>query len=85
MAHLGFIGLGIMGKPMAGHLVKAGNTLYVYDIVAERVKALEGEGGVACANARDVAAKASVIFLMLPDTPDVEMVFFGLDGMAERL
>lgn len=83
MAHLGFIGLGIMGKPMAGHLIKAGNRVYVYDRVAERVKALEAEGGVACANARDVAAKSTIIFLMLPDTPDVEEVLFGKDGVSE--
>jgi 2-hydroxy-3-oxopropionate reductase len=83
MARLGFIGLGIMGKPMAGHLIKAGNRVYVYDRVAERVKALEAEGGVACANARDVAVKATIIFLMLPDTPDVDEVLFGKDGLSE--
>ncbi len=85
MADLGFIGLGIMGKPMAGHLLKAGNRVYVYDKVASYVKALEAEGGIACANAKEVAANASVIFLMLPDTPDVEEVLFGKDGVAEAI
>ena len=85
MPDLGFIGLGIMGKPMAAHLVKAGNTVYVYDKVALSVKALEAEGAVPCANAREVAAKATIIFLMLPDTPDVEEVLFGKDGVAERI
>ena len=85
MAHIGFIGLGVMGKPMAGHLIKAGNRVYVHDKVAERAKALEAEGGVACANARDVAAKVEIIFLMLPDTPDVEEVLFGKDGVSEGI
>jgi len=85
MAHIGFIGLGVMGKPMAGHLIKAGNRVYVHDKVAERVKMLEAEGGAACANARDVAAKAEIIFLMLPDTPDVEEVLFGKDGVSEGI
>ena len=85
MAHVGFIGLGVMGKPMAGHLIKAGNRVYVHDKVAERVKMLEAEGGAACANARDVAAKAEIIFLMLPDTPDVEEVLFGKDGVSEGI
>jgi 2-hydroxy-3-oxopropionate reductase len=85
MAHIGFIGLGVMGKPMAGHLVKAGHRVYVYDRVAERVKALEEEGGVPCANARDVAAKSTIVFLMLPDTPDVEEVLFGKEGLSEGI
>ena len=49
MADLGFIGLGIMGKPMATHLVKAGNRVYVYDKVASSMKALEAEGAIPCA------------------------------------
>jgi 2-hydroxy-3-oxopropionate reductase len=83
MSDLGFIGLGIMGKPMAGHLVRAGNKAYVYDKVATYVKELEAQGAVACKCAKEVAAKASTIFLMLPDTPDVEEVLFGKDGVAE--
>jgi 2-hydroxy-3-oxopropionate reductase len=85
MAHIGFIGLGVMGKPMAGHLIKAGSRAYLYDKVAQRVKMLEAEGGLACANPRDVAAKAEIIFLMLPDTPDVQEVLFGKDGVSEGL
>jgi 2-hydroxy-3-oxopropionate reductase len=81
VAHLGFIGLGIMGKPMAGHLLKAGHTLYVHS----RTKALETEGGIVCTNAKEVAAKATIIFLMLPDTPDVEEVLFGKDGVSEGI
>lgn len=85
MADLGFIGLGIMGKPMAGHLIKAGNTVYVHDKVTSRAEALEAEGAIPCANGREVAAKATVIFLMLPDTPDVEEVLFGKDGVFEAI
>jgi 2-hydroxy-3-oxopropionate reductase len=81
MSDLGFIGLGIMGKPMAAHLVKAGYTVYVHS----RTKALETEGGIVCTNAKEVAAKATIIFLMLPDTPDVEEVLFGKDGVSEGI
>ena len=85
MAHLGFIGLGIMGQPMAGHLLKAGHTLYVHSRTASCVKALETEGASPCTHAKEVAAKATVIFLMLPDTPDVEEVLFGKDGVSEGI
>ena len=85
MADLGFIGLGIMGKPMAGHLLKAGNRVYVYDKVASYVKPLATEGAVPCSSAREVAAKATIIFLMLPDTPDVDEVLFGKDGVVEGI
>lgn len=85
MADLGFIGLGIMGKPMAGHLIKAGHKVHVYDIVAESVKALAGQGAIPCASSRDVAGKSGIIFIMVPDTPDVEAVLFGKNGMAEGI
>jgi len=83
MANLGFIGLGIMGKPMAGHLLAAGHTVHVYDVVAESVKELAGKGVVACSNSKEVAQKSDIIFIMVPDTPDVEAVLFGKDGVAE--
>jgi len=85
MEDLGFIGLGIMGKPMAGHLIKAGHKVHVYDIVAESVKALAGQGAIPCASSRDVAGKSGIIFIMVPDTPDVEAVLFGKNGMAEGI
>ena len=84
MSTLGFIGLGIMGAPMAGHLIAAGHTVYLHtrsSIPAELLAA----GGVACASATDVAQKADVVFLMLPDTPDVEAVLFGAHGVAAGL
>ncbi|MBA7664905.1 2-hydroxy-3-oxopropionate reductase [subsurface metagenome] len=83
MAKLGFIGLGIMGKPMAGHLLAAGHTVHVYDVVPESVKELAAKGAVACNSGKEVAQKSDVIFTMVPDTPDVEAVIFGKDGVAE--
>ncbi len=82
---LGWIGLGIMGRPMSGHLLAAGNTVYIYDVVAASVKEIEGKGGIACKSAKEVAQKADIIFTMVPDTPDVEAVLFGKDGVAEGL
>jgi len=81
---LGFIGLGIMGAPMAGHLRAAGHDLFV----ATRSKvpaALVDAGAVACANATEVAQRADIVFLMVPDTPDVEAVLFGDNGVAAGL
>jgi len=85
MADLGFIGLGIMGKPMASHLVKAGHTVYVFDLVEESVKHLCSLGAQRCSSSKEVAQKSEIIFIMVPDTPDVEKVLFGQDGMAEGL
>ena len=82
---LGWIGLGIMGRPMAGHLLAAGNKVNIYDVVAASVKEIEGKGGIACKSAKEVAQKADIIFTMVPDTPDVEAVLFGKDGVAEGL
>jgi 2-hydroxy-3-oxopropionate reductase len=81
---LGFIGLGIMGAPMAGHLRAAGHDLFV----ASRSKvpqALLDAGAVACADAAEVARKADIVFTMVPDTPDVEAVLFGQNGVAAGL
>ncbi len=85
MAELGFIGLGIMGKPMAGHLVKAGHTLHVYDLAEESVKQLCALGAKACKCCREIAQKSNIILIMVPDTPDVEAVLFGKDGLTEGL
>ena len=83
MAKLGFIGLGVMGRPMAGHLLTAGHTVHVYDLVSETVKELAAKGAVACSSSKEVAQKSDVIFIMVQDTPDVEAVLFGKDGVAE--
>ena len=81
---LGFIGLGIMGAPMAGHLRAAGHTLFVHTR-SQVPEALIAAGAVACPSARAVAQQADVIFTMLPDTPDVEKVLFGEQGVAAGL
>ena len=79
--NLGFIGLGIMGAPMAAHLRAAGHTLYV-NTRSKLPDALHDAGAIACADAAEVARKADIIFTMLPDTPDVEKVLFGKGGIA---
>ena len=84
MSDVGFIGLGTMGAPMAGHLVAGGHRLFVHtrSKVPDSVTAA---GAVVCANGKDVAHKSAVVFLMVPDTPDVEKVLFGPDGVAAGL
>ena len=85
MANLGFIGLGIMGKPMASHLVAARHKVHVYDLNPEPVTALAAKGAIACRSSKEVAQKSDVVIIMVPDTPDVEAVLFGKDGVAEGL
>ena len=84
MAKLGFIGLGIMGKPMAGHLAAAGHELHLYSRSGVPQE-LKDKGGKPCASPKEVAQKADTSFLMLPDTPDVEKVLFGANGLTEGL
>ena len=84
MSKLGFIGLGIMGKPMADHLIKAGHELFLTTLGAVPAE-LTAAGGVACASAQEVTQRADIIFLMLPDTPDVAKVLFGDHGVANGL
>ena len=84
MSQLGFIGLGIMGTPMAAHLIKAGHTLFVH--TRSKVPAdLLSAGATSCASASEVAQHADIIFMMLPDTPDVEKVLFGDKGVCAGL
>ncbi|MGJ4854445.1 2-hydroxy-3-oxopropionate reductase [Labrys sp. La1] len=82
--NIGFVGLGIMGSPMAGHLIAAGHTLFLNtlgNVPEDLIKA----GGKAEPSAADVARKADIIITMVPDTPDVETVLFGKGGVAEGL
>jgi 2-hydroxy-3-oxopropionate reductase len=81
---IGFIGLGIMGKPMALNLIKGGHTLYLSSRSGVPQE-LTAAGGSACANAKEVAQKADVIITMVPDTIDVEKALFGTDGVAAGL
>ena len=78
---LGFIGLGIMGAPMAGHLVAAGHRLFVHSR-SPVPPALVQAGATACGNGKEVASRADIVFIMVPDTPDVADVLFGEDGVA---
>lgn len=82
---IGFIGLGIMGRPMARNLVSAGYELVVHDINREPVKELEGLGAKEAFSPKEVAAQSDVIITMLPDSPDVELVALGPDGVMEGI
>jgi len=82
--NLGFIGLGIMGTPMALHLMQAGHTLHVHTR-SRLPEAIAASPAVACADAAEVARRADIVFLMVPDTADVEAVLFGPDGVAAGL
>jgi 2-hydroxy-3-oxopropionate reductase len=81
---IGFIGLGVMGRPMAGHLIAAGHEVFLHR-VKDVSQHLVEQGGTALDSAFDVAQAAEVIILMLPDTPDVATVLFGERGVAEGL
>jgi 2-hydroxy-3-oxopropionate reductase len=80
---IGFIGLGIMGKPMAGHLLNAGYRLVVHDLNTEPVKELVSKGAGEAASPKEVAEQATRIITMLPDSPDVEAVALGASGLIE--
>jgi len=84
MSDIGFIGLGIMGKPMAGHLIKGGHTVFLHSRSGVPQE-LTAAGGKACASAKEVAQKSEIVITMVPDTPDVEKVLFGAGGVAEGL
>ena len=84
MQKLGFIGLGIMGGPMAGHLQAAGHKLYLHDVKNPPANLVEN-GATVCTSAMEVAKRADIIFLMVPDTPQVEEVLFSENGIAAGL
>ncbi len=81
---VGFIGLGIMGTPMALHLLNAGHQLFVHTR-SQLPAAVAASAAVPCASAADVARQAEVVFIMVPDTPDVERVLFAPGGVVEGL
>jgi 2-hydroxy-3-oxopropionate reductase len=80
---IGFIGLGIMGKPMAKNLLKAGYELVVYDIIAAPVKEVVAAGAKAGTSPKDVAARSDVIITMLPNSPHVKEAMLGKNGVIE--
>ena len=82
--NIGFIGLGIMGTPMAEHLMKAGHQLFVFTR-GKMPESIASSNATQCASSRAVAQQADIIFTMVPDTPDVEVVLFGEAGVAAGL
>jgi 2-hydroxy-3-oxopropionate reductase len=81
---IGFIGLGVMGAPMAGHLIKGGHRVRLSSRSGAPAALIEA-GGQACANPAEVARQSEVVILMVPDTPHVEDVLFGEKGVAHGL
>ena len=84
MANIGFIGLGIMGAPMAGHLLKGGHTVFTYTHSATPA-ALVDAGARTCASGAEVARNADIVITMVPDTPHVEDALFNPEGVAAGL
>lgn len=82
---IGFIGLGLMGKPMARNLMKAGHQLVVFNIPADPAEELGGEGATVVKGSREVAEQSDIIITMLPDSPDVQKVVAGEGGVLEGL
>jgi len=81
---IAFIGLGIMGRPMAGHLLDGGHDLYLHDLRPVPQDLVE-KGGHACRSNKEATAQGDVVITMVPDTPDVEAAIFGPDGVAQGL
>jgi 2-hydroxy-3-oxopropionate reductase len=84
MIDIGFIGLGTMGRPMAGHLLAAGHRLFLHD-VGPVAPELVTAGGIVCKSGKQVAQESDVVIVMVPDTPHVETVLFGAGGVAEGI
>lgn len=80
---IGFVGLGIMGKPMARNLLKAGYSLTVYDIVGEQLEDVVGDGATGASSNKEVAAGSEKIITMLPDSADSEAAILGPNGVLE--
>jgi len=85
MEKIGFIGLGIMGQPMARNLLKAGYPLVVHNRSRAAVEALAAEGAQTAMSSKEVAEQSDIVITMLPDSPDVEQVVLGPDGVAEGI
>ncbi len=80
---IGFIGLGIMGKPMAKNLIKAGHELVVFDVIKQNIEAMTAEGAKAAASSKEVAEECRLIITMLPNGPHVKAVVMGENGILE--
>jgi 2-hydroxy-3-oxopropionate reductase len=84
MSKIGFIGLGVMGAPMAGNLIAAGHELFLHTR-GKVPEALVKAGGVVCAGGKEIAERSQVIIIIVPDTPDVERALFSPGGVGEGL
>ncbi len=80
---IGFVGLGIMGKPMSRNLMKVGHRLTVFDVVPEAMAAVVADGATAGTSAADVAAQCETVITMLPDGPEVDAAILGPGGVLE--
>lgn len=83
MKNIGFIGLGIMGKPMAKNLIQAGYSLKVYDIVSASVEEVAASGAEACHSIREAVEDCGIVITMLPNSPHVKAVVLGAGGVAQ--
>ena len=83
MSQIGFIGLGIMGRPMSRNLMKAGHTVIVYDVAPASVDEIVGAGAQRGQSSSDVAGRAEIVITMLPDGPEVEQAILGPGGVLE--
>ena len=83
--NLGFVGPGIMGRPMALNLLKGGHKMWAYARRPETLQPLTAAGGTACVTPAEVAKHADVIFTIVSDTPDVESVIFGESGIVKNV
>jgi 2-hydroxy-3-oxopropionate reductase len=83
MKKIGFIGLGIMGNPMAGNLLKKGYSLTVYDIVPGKTDEAVAAGAKAGSSSKDVAEKSEIVITMLPNSPDVKDAVLGENGVLD--
>ena len=81
---IGFIGLGIMGTPMALHLINAGHQLFV-NTIGPVPESIASTAATPCASAEEVTRSTEIVFIIVPDTPDVELVLFGKGGVAAGL
>jgi 2-hydroxy-3-oxopropionate reductase len=84
MSNIGFIGLGVMGQPMAANLIAAGHHLFLRTRRSVP-EALVKAGGIVCATGKEIAEKSEIVIVMAPDTPDVEDILFGKGGVGEGL
>jgi 2-hydroxy-3-oxopropionate reductase len=84
MSKVGFVGLGIMGTPMAAQLIASGHQLFLYDLKPPRPELID-KGALACASAKEVAQRSDIVIIMVPDTPDVGAALFSENGVAAGL